>query len=116
MSLNGEAVVFTVVLSAIILAPIIWLAGRGGVGSTNVRFVDALFITAIGTIVGVLMRALVSGILTVIIQLIIWLSLVKYYFTRLSHIIKISILSVIIFIAITFGLALLGSTLFTVLV
>lgn len=108
--------VFTIVLTVIILAPIIWLAGRGVVGSTNVRFVDALFITAIATIVGVLMRALVSGITAVIIQLIIWLSLVKYYFKcGWEKAVKISILSVIIFITVTFGLALLGSILFTVL-
>lgn len=101
--------IINVIVPTIILSPILWLGGRAIVGKDKAKFTDAIWIILIGTLFGSISSAFFTGIIASIIQLIVWLALVKHFFDCgwLKALI-ISILVVIIFIAIVVLLGLLG--------
>ncbi|MCJ7634755.1 hypothetical protein MUP77_20485, partial [Candidatus Bathyarchaeota archaeon] len=82
MAFNLVALIINLIISTIILAPVLWLAGRALVGKQKAKFTDAIIIVVIGIVVGAIFGALVpnGGIIGLIIQLIIWLYLVKHFF------------------------------------
>ena len=69
-----------VIISIIIISPILWLVGRGLVGKQKAKLTDAIWIVALGVIVGSVLMSYVHGVVGIIITLIIWLLLIKHFF------------------------------------
>jgi hypothetical protein len=74
------ALLIQVIISIIIISPILWLVGRGLVGKQKAKLTDAIWIVALGVIVGSVLMSYVHGIVGIIITLIIWLVLIKHFF------------------------------------
>jgi hypothetical protein len=109
LAINLDSLVISIVVNTIILSPVLWLAGRALVGKEKAKFTDAVAAIAIGTIVGAVFGAFFMGFLALIIQLLIWLGLVKHFFDcGWLKALAISILAVILFIVIAVVLFLLG--------
>ena len=94
----------------IITAPSLWFSGKTIVGEDKARFSDAFIITMIGIIVKLVIESVfIEGIFVSLIQLIIWLYLVRRYFeTDWGKAFFISVISVVVSFVITFGLAIIG--------
>ena len=98
-----------IVVSTIIVAPVLWLAGRALVGGDKAKFFDAIWIVVLCTIIGAIFNAVVGGIVAAIIMFIVWLALIKHFFDcGWWKALAIAILAVIIFVVIVALLALVG--------
>ncbi|UCC58159.1 MAG: hypothetical protein JSW14_07355 [Candidatus Bathyarchaeum sp.] len=106
---NLELLVIELIVKIIILAPALWLAGKALDGE-NAKFLDAVWIIVLGTLIGAIFSYFeIVGIIALIIQLVIWLALVKHFFdTGWLKAFVISVLAVIILIVIAFILGLVG--------
>lgn len=112
LAVNLDALAINVIVNIIVLSPLLWLSGRAIVGKKKAKFTDALFIVIVGTVVGALFGAFFVGFLASIIQLILWLLTVRYFFDcGWWKALAISILAIIIFAIIAVVLGLLGFTL-----
>lgn len=103
----------SILIDIIVVAPILWLVGRGLVGKQKAKFTDALWIVALGVIIGTLVNyvltliggilAGIGGIISAIIMLIIWLALIKHFFDcGWLMAFAIAIVAVIIYIVVMF--------------
>lgn len=116
MALNLDTLVIHIIVNIIILSPVLWLAGRALVGGQKAKFTDAILIVVIGTVVGAFFGAFFSGLIATIIQLFLWLLIIKYFFDcGWLKALAISILTVIIFVIIVIILGLIGFALFALL-
>ncbi len=114
------------ILNIIIISPILWIAGRSLVGKEKAKFTDALWIVALGTLIGFAFQYIsfyvvtglgfIGTIIAAVIMLIVWLGLIKHFFdTGWGMAFIIAIIAVIIYIIIAFilalilGLALIGA-------
>ena len=116
MAFNLVAFVINLIVSTIILAPVLWLAGRTLAGKKKAKFTDAIMIVVIGIVAELIFGALVPNgdIIGLIIQLIIWLYLVKHFFDcGWLKALVISIVAIIIFVIIAIVLGLVGFALIT---
>jgi len=109
MAVNLDVLVINLIIKIIILAPALWLAGKALAGA-NAKFLDAVWIIVLGTLIGGIFSYFeIIGIIALIIQLVIWLALVKHFFdTGWLKAFVISVLAVIILIVIAFILGLIG--------
>jgi hypothetical protein len=107
---NLDQLLIELVIKIIILAPAFWLAGRALVGKEKAKFLDAIWIIILGTLIGGIFSYFeISGIIALIIQLVLWIGLVKHFFdTDWIKAFVISVLAVIILVVITFILGLIG--------
>ena len=107
---NLDVLLIELVIKIIILAPAFWLSGRALVGKEKAKFLDAVWIIILGTLVGGIFSYFeISGIIALLIQLVIWLGLVKHFFdTDWIKAFVISVLAIIILIIISFILGLIG--------
>jgi len=107
---NLDVLLIELVIKIIVLAPAFWLAGRALVGKEEAKFLDAVWIIILGTLVGGIFSYFeISGIIALIIQLVIWLGLVKHFFdTDWIKAFVISVLAIIILIVVGFILGLIG--------
>lgn len=110
MVVNLDLLLIDLVVKIIILAPAFWLAGRALEDKTKAKFIDAVWIVILGTIIGGIFSFFdIVGIIALIIQLILWLALVKHFFdTTWIKALVISILAIIILIVISFILEIIG--------
>ena len=71
-----------IIVSTIVLAPVLWLAGRALAGKDKAKFTDALWIVALGTVIGAVVSAVAVGWgwIGSIIMFIVWLGLIKHFF------------------------------------
>lgn len=114
VALNLDTLLIQVVVNIIVMSPILWLAGRALVGAQKARFVDAIWIVVLGTVISAVFNALFSGIIASIILFIILLGLVKHFFDcGWLKAFAIAVLAVIIFVVIIAILAAIGIGLFT---
>ena len=116
MALNIVGFMIGLIISIVIVAPVLWLAGRALVGKEKAKFTDAIMIVVVGAIVGAVLGAFIpnGGIIGSIVQLIVWLYLVRHFFDcGWLKALAISIVAVIIFAIVAFALALLGVALVT---
>lgn len=98
-----------IIVSTIILAPVLWLAGRALVGGNKAKFFDAVWIVVLGTIIGAVVNSVIGGLFAAIIMFIIWLALIKHFFDcGWLKAFAIAIIAVIIFIIIVAILAVIG--------
>lgn len=103
------ALAIQVIVGIIIIAPVLWLVGRGMVGGQKAKFSDAIWITALGVILGSVVGGYLHGIVGFILTLILWLALISHFFDcGLGKAFLIAIVSVIVFVLIATVLATLG--------
>jgi hypothetical protein len=108
------ALLIQIVVGTIIVAPVLWLAGRALVGKEKAKFTDAIWIVVLGTVIGAVVGAFVGGLIAAVIMFVIWLALIKHFFDcGWIMALAIAIIAVIIFIAILAVLALIGIGLLT---
>ena len=110
MAVSLQVLLLQVIVSVIIIGPILWLSGRLLVGKQKAKFTDGLVTVALGVIIGaVLSYAGLSGWISAIIMLIVWLALIKHFFDcGWVKALLIAIVAVVIFIIIIFVLVALG--------
>jgi hypothetical protein len=116
----------TLILNIIVISPILWLVGRSLVGKEKAKFTDALWIVALGTIIGfafqyvsyyvVTALGFIGTIIGAIVMVLVWLGLIKRFFdTSWAMAFAIAVIAVIIYIVIAIilgfilGLALLST-------
>ncbi len=98
--------IIQIIIGTIILAPVLWIAGRLLAGRDKAKFTDALWIAFLGILIGIIVDALVGGLIAAIIMFFVWLILIRHFFdTGWLRDLAIAILAVIIFIFIVIILA-----------
>ncbi|MCJ7631976.1 hypothetical protein MUP77_06230 [Candidatus Bathyarchaeota archaeon] len=103
------ALLLQIVVGVIIIAPVLWLAGRALAGKDKAKFTDAIWIVTLGTVIGAVVGAFVGGSIAALSMFIIWLALIKHFFEcGWLKALTIAIMAVIIFIMIVVILALVG--------
>jgi hypothetical protein len=103
------ALLIQIVVGTIIIAPILWLAGRALVGKEKAKFMDAIWIVLLGTVIGAVVGAFVGGLVAAVIMFVIWLALIKHFFDcGWLMAFAIAVIAVILFIVIAVVLALIG--------
>ena len=108
MAINLNNLLLQIVVSVIVVSPSLWLAGRAIVGGKKAKFTDAIIIVVAGVIVGGIFNYFFTGLLAALIQLLIWLGLVKHFFdASWGQSIAIAVIAVIIFIVASLLLGLL---------
>jgi len=115
MAINLDALAIQVIVSTIIVAPFLWLSGRALVGEEKAKFTDAIWIVILGTVLGTLFAAIFEkGIIALIIQMILWLAVVKHFFDcGWIKAFVVTILAVIIFAIVGAILAFVGLVVWT---
>jgi hypothetical protein len=110
MTLTLEALVVQIATSIIVLVPVLWVSARLLVGVENAKFADALWIGAVGALIGTFFGALsLSSKIAPLILFIIWVILAKHFFdSDWQRALAITIIGVLIFVAIAVLLATLG--------
>ena len=102
------ALLIQIVVGTIILAPVLWLAGRALVGKEKAKFFDAIWIILLGTVIGAVVGTF-GGLIAAVIMFIVWLALIKHFFDcGWLMAFAIAIIAVIIFTVIVAVLAMLG--------
>jgi len=108
------ALLIQIVVGTVIIAPVLWLAGRGLVGKEKAKFLDAVWIVLLGTVIGAVVGAVFSGLAAAAIMFIVWLALIKHFFDcGWLMAFAIAIIAVIIFVVIVAILAIIGIGLLT---
>jgi hypothetical protein len=103
------ALLIQIVVGVIIIAPILWLAGRALAGKDKAKFTDAIWIVVLGTVIGAVVGAFVGGLIAALIMFIIWLALIKHFFDcGWLKALAIAIIAVIIFVVLIAILAIIG--------
>ena len=101
-----------IVVGTIIIAPILWLAGRALVGKEKAKFTDAIWIVLLGIVIGAVVGALIGGLgglIAAVIMFVIWLALIKHFFDcGWIMALAIAIIAVIFFVVIVAVLAFIG--------
>jgi hypothetical protein len=103
------ALLIQTIVSTVILAPVLWLAGRALVGKEKAKFLDAVWIVLLGTVIGAVVGAFIGGLVASVIMFIVWLALIKHFFDcgwLMAFV--IAVVAVIIFVVIVVILALIG--------
>jgi len=96
-----------IVVGTIIVAPFLWLSGRSLVGKDKAKFLDAIWIVLLGTIINTVIGAFSLGLLAAVIMLIVWLALIKHFFDCgwiMAFVIALVAVVIIIAVAIILGL------------
>lgn len=103
------AFLIRVIVNVIIVAPVLWIAGRLIAGKGKAKFTDAIWIVVLGVVLGVIVGVFLSGLVAALVMFIVWLALIKHFFDcGWIQAFAIAILAVIIFIIIGVILALIG--------
>ena len=108
--INLDALVVQLIVSIIVIAPVLWIAGRLLVGKEKAKGTDAIWIVVLGVVISDVFHYFFgSGIIASIILLIILLGLIKHFFdTGWLKALAVVIVVVIIYVIIAVILALLG--------
>jgi len=110
------ALLIQIVVGTIIVAPVLWLAGRALAGKEKAKFTDAVWIVILGTVIGAVAGAYIGGLIAAVIMFVVWLALIKHFFDcGWVMALAIAIIAVIIFIVIVAVLALIGIGLLTLI-
>ena len=105
------------IVTVIIVSPILWLVGRWLVGKDKAKGTDAMWIVALGVVIGTLLGYFVHGTVGFIVTLIVWLALIKHFFdSGWLKALLIAIVAVVVFIVIAIILALVGFALLAPLI
>ncbi|KXB05015.1 hypothetical protein AKJ50_01830 [candidate division MSBL1 archaeon SCGC-AAA382A13] len=114
MAINLDEVLINLLLGIVIVSPFLWASGRLLVGKEKAKFTDAIWIVVLGIIIGGILGVLFVGVIAFVIQLLIWLGLIKYFFDcGWLKALAISILAVFIFMIVTVILSIVGFGIWT---
>ena len=103
------ALLIQIVVGIIVVAPILWVAGRWLAGKDKAKFTDAIWIVVLGVVIGAIVGFFVSGLVAAIIMFVVWLALIKHFFDcGWLKAFAIAIIAVIIFVVIIAILAIIG--------
>jgi hypothetical protein len=103
------ALLIQIVVGVIVIAPVLWLAGRALSGKDKAKFTDAIWIVVLGTVIGAVASSYVGGLIAAVIMFIVWLALIKHFFDcGWIKALAIAIIAVIIFVIILAILAIIG--------
>lgn len=117
MAFNLVAFVVNLVVTTIVLAPVLWFVGRIFVGKDKAKFTDAIWIVGLGIIVGAFFGVLNLAIAGSIVQLILWLYLIKHFFDcGWLKALLIAIIAVVVFVMLAVILAVIGYALVTFII
>ena len=106
MAIDLVGILVQTVVAAVILAPVLWIAGRLLAGKDKAKFTDALWIAVLGTVIGAVLGAFVGGLIAAVIMFIVWLCVIKHFFDcGWIKAFIIAVVAVIIFIIIVAILA-----------
>jgi len=106
---NLDVLALHVIINVIIIGPMLWLAGRILAGKDKAKFTDALWIAALGTVIGSLFTHLFSGIIALVVVVVLWLALIRHFFDcGWGKAFLIALVAAAIFAVIAVVLALLG--------
>ena len=109
MAINLDVLLIQTIVGIVIVSPVLWLSGRALVGAQKAKFMDAVLIVVLGSAIGAVFGAFFVGLIAFIIQLLIWLVLVRHFFEcGWLKALAISIVAVIIFAVIIAILGLIG--------
>jgi hypothetical protein len=101
--------IITIIVNIIFISPSLWISGRLLVGAQKAKFIDALWIVILGTIISSIFGYFFQGIIASLILFVILLGLVKHFFDcGWLKALVICIIAVIIYIVITMILLLIG--------
>ena len=116
MDLDLVALLIQIVVGTIVVAPVLWLAGRALVGKQKAKFTDAIWIVVLGTVLGAVVGAFVGGLIAAVLMFVVWLALIKHFFDcGWIMALAIAIIAVILFIIIVAVLALIGIGILTLI-
>src|SRR3990170_993370 len=105
-----------VVVNIILLSPVLWISGRLLAGKGKARFIDALWIAILGTVIADLLGLIVVGIIATLIVFVIWVALIKHFFDcGWLKALAIGIVAIIMLAVIAIILGLLGIVILTLL-
>ena len=105
-----------VVVNIILLSPVLWISGRLLAGKDKARFIDALWIAILGTVIADLLGIFVFGIIATLIVLVIWVALIKHFFDcGWLKALAIGIVAIIMLAVIAIILGLLGIVILTLI-
>ncbi len=107
--MNIVGLIIQIVASIIMVAPVLWIAGRVLAGKGKAKFTDAIWIVVLGVVLGAIIGVFLSGWVATLVAFIVWLALIKHFFDCgwLKALI-IAVLAAIIFTVIIVVLALVG--------
>lgn len=106
-----------IIVSIIVVSPSLLISGRLVVGGSKARFTDAIMIVIAGVILGSILNFFFRGLIAAVVQLIVWLGLVKHFFDATwGQAIVIAVVAVVIFIVASIVLSIiLGIAIFSLL-
>jgi len=81
--MDWVALLTQIVVSIVLIAPVLWLAGRWLAGKEKAKFTDAIWIVVLGVIIGSVLVYYISSWaawLVSLIMIILWLGLIKHFF------------------------------------
>ena len=110
--INLDSLAINIILNIIVISPFLWISGRALVGKEKAKFSDAVFTVMLGTLLGTLFGVFFYGFMASIVQMILWLALIKHFFDcGWLRAFAISVLAVIIFALVSIALGLIGFSL-----
>lgn len=68
-----------IIVGTIIVAPVLWLAGRTLEGKQKAKFTDAVWIVVLGTVIGAVVGVYVGTLLAAVITFVVWLARAKRF-------------------------------------
>ncbi|MCW4052199.1 MAG: hypothetical protein NWE78_03180 [Candidatus Bathyarchaeota archaeon] len=74
------AILINIVVSTLIVAPFLWISGRSLAGKDKAKFLDAIWIVLLGTVINAAVTTFVPGLVALVIVFIVWLGLIKHFF------------------------------------
>ncbi len=106
---NLDVLILQVIINVIIIGPMLWLAGRILAGKDKAKLTDAIWIAALGTIIGLVFSHLFSGVIALVIVVLLWLALIRHFFDcGWAKAFLIALVAIVIFVVTATVLALLG--------
>jgi len=103
------SILIQIIVGVIVLAPLLWIAGRLLAGKDKAKFTDAIWIVVLGVVIGAVVGAFVGGLIAAVIMFIVWLALIKHFFDcGWLKAFLIAVVAVIIFVVILAILAVIG--------
>lgn len=103
MAIDLTSLVIQIIINIIILAPVLWLVGRGLVGKEKAKGSDAVWIVILGVVLQAVVGWLFSGLVGFILTFLVWLFLIQHFFDcGWLMAFGIAVVTVIVFVVISF--------------
>ena len=103
------SILIQIIVGVIVLAPLLWIAGRLLAGKDKAKFTDAIWIVVLGVVIGAVVGAFLGGLIAAVIMFVVWLALIKHFFDcGWLKAFLIAVVAVIIFVVILAILAVIG--------